>query len=756
MRERLRAKLAPRATRSSDVTRARTLALAALGAAVGAGTALAAGTTPTGAEPPLARPHAVAKIACAKCHEASSGEAVAAPGPASSGAAAVRLPPRAASSSATSGRPPSGAAIATTPSNTFTSSGACRSCHDKSPHASARAAHRALAVRGELACATCHPAHDGAQGITFSEGGRFVRWGAGAEFEGSARVGAGTVKAGTTVPLVALSACARCHDATSPRDPIAACVPAEVRARASASVRSGVDASVDAAALLARTPSLCFDEHRSVATADARLVAWEAAREASARTSWTVAPRRGGSPWAPLGAGLVGALAFGGVAVLARRRESAKAAPVAACPPAPAVRKRLPVIDTGTCLGCYACVDVCPFDVFVIERYVAVVARPEECCGVVLCAQVCPNGSLTVSEGEAVLDRPAVDEHLESRDVPGLFLAGDLTGLPLIKNAINQGVRAIDRVAATLPRRRSAEIDVIVIGAGPAGLAAALRAKERGLSCVVLEQATVAASIKSFPREKIVYDPPLDLPVEGELWLKEATKEELVAQWTRIVRSRAIDVREDHRVTAIERDRPGADDATFVVTTTEDASGARGTFRASRVVVAIGRRGTPRLLDLAIDPGAEGHVSYALADARSFAGKRVVVAGLGDSAMEAAIALARQPETSVTIVYRGAAFARGKARNIAEVRELIAKGRLRLLFETIPVAVSRTAVTVAGVTAGKGRRTLQADVLLVLVGGVPSWDLLVRAGVRRPAAPDSAPPTSPHLAGALPVPEKPA
>jgi thioredoxin reductase len=314
-------------------------------------------------------------------------------------------------------------------------------------------------------------------------------------------------------------------------------------------------------------------------------------------------------------------------------------------------------------------------------------------------------------------------------------------------------VRASDRIAATLPRRRGAEVDVVVIGAGPAGLAAALRAKERGLSCVVLEQATVAASIKSFPRDKIVYDPPLDLPVEGELWLKEATKEELVAQWTRIVRSRAIDVREDHRVTAIARE--GVDGATFVVTTTEDA-GARETFRSSRVVVAIGRRGTPRLLDLAIEHGAEGRVSYALADARSFAGKRVVVAGLGDSAMEAAIALARQPETSVTIVYRGAAFARGKARNIAEVRELIAKGRLRLLFETIPVAVSRTAVTVAGVTAGKGRRTLQADVLLVLVGGVPSWDLLVRAGVRRPAAPDSAPPTSPHLAGALPVPEKPA
>ena len=663
-----KAKAAPRAIISSDVTRPRLALLAALGGALGAGAVLVSGETPVHAEKPLARPHQ--KVACRACHDAANAPK------------AEVTDPRA-----------------------FTESGACKSCHPA--HASTRAGHKNLAAKGVLSCASCHPAHAGAQGITFGADGHpgtFLRWGAGAE---ATPAPAPPIASKTTVPLVAVASCTRCHDATRSADPIAGCLPANA-------------AKLDPK----KTAQLCFDEHGSTPT---RFVVWDAAREIATTTPWVAAQQKSHSPWLPAFGAVGGALLLGlGGLVLDRKK---KPTPKARAP-LPNEKKRLPMIDEATCLGCYACVDACPFDVLTIEKYVAVVARPEECCGVVLCEQVCPNGSLTIAEGEPILDRPQTDEHLESRDVPGLFLAGDLTGLPLIKNAINQGVRAVDRIASTLPRKRPA-LDLVIVGAGPAGLSAALRAKEKGLSCVVLEQATVASSIKSFPRAKLVYDPPLDLPVEGELWLGEATKEDLLAQWMRIVRARALDVREGRKVESISKVGGG-----FHVTT------ATETIEAARVIVAIGRRGIPKQLDARIDESAENDVHYALADARSFAGKRMLVVGLGDSAMEAAVALARQPETSVTMCYRGATFRRGKQRNVSEVEKLVRDGKIRILFETSPESITKGQVVLAG---PRGRRTVQIDAVLVSIGGTPSWDVLARFGIRRPAPgrKESGPPSVP-------------
>jgi thioredoxin reductase len=390
---------------------------------------------------------------------------------------------------------------------------------------------------------------------------------------------------------------------------------------------------------------------------------------------------------------------------------------------------RLPQIDATTCLGCYACVDACPYDVLEVRRYVAVVARPDACCGLTLCEQRCPNGSLVVRQGDAAPDRPRVAETLESLDVAGIYLAGDLTGVPLIRNAINQGASAVRAALDSLSgiaRNDARVVDVAIVGAGPAGISAALEAKAKGLSSAVLEQGSVAESIRSFPRGKLVFDQPLGMPLVGELWLDECTKEELLGKWLRIVRRARLSIEEGTRVVSIERQAGGPPFGHFELGV-EDAEGMRS-VAARRVILAIGRRGSPRKLDVEIPESMLDRVHYSLADARSFAGARVVVVGLGDVAMETAIALARQPDTKIVVSYRGEAFRRGKARNIDEMRRLIEKGRIELVWRSRVSGVDDGRAVLA---TADGERRVDADALFVMIGAIVPWELLAQAGVRR-------------------------
>jgi thioredoxin reductase len=634
----MRRRNAPRAADQSDVTRFRGVAIAAAAGALATAAVVLALSDPSarrGSPGPLQRPHQVAKLACASCH------------------------------------------------NERPIAAACTGCNGA--HPSTRAAHAELAAAGALGCADCHAGH-GAGGVTFLADGRAIRYGAG----GEAPLATSLFHPRTpvTVPLVAAAACARCHDAGSPRDPIAACL-------------------VAGQAPLGRArPTVCFDEHRLAGDEDApRSAAWEAAREVAAIAPLApAAPAHRSGPWLWLGLGaLVSGAAFGGTRLRHRRLRRAPE-------PAPAVRPpevvRLPTINASTCIGCRACVDACPYDVLEIHRYVAEVVRPADCCGLTLCEQKCPNGSLVMGDGVPAAGQVAVSDALESREVPGLYFAGDVTGMPLIRNAINQGAHAVAAIADSLAqaKRDTERLDLVIVGAGPAGLSAALAAKARGLRTLVVEQGSVADSIRSFPRGKLVFDQPLDLPLVGALWLAESTKEELLGRWLRIVRQEQLPIREGVRVTSIERDGPEG----FAITTAEGKI-----HRTRRVLLATGRRGSPRRLAIAIPPAWADHVHYSLADAESFAGRRVLVVGLGDVAMETAIALSRQAGTTVTVSYRGDDFHRGKARNVAEMRRRAAAGTLRILFQS---QVARLEPGRAVLASPAGDVEIPCDSVFVMIG----------------------------------------
>lgn len=650
-----RSRRAPVAERTSDVTRFRGVAVAAV---VAAGVtavsviALSSRAARSGSPGPLASPHASAGLSCESCH---------------TGALAA----------------------------------ACQGCHGV--HPSTRAGHRALATAGVLDCADCHQVHRSNGGVVLTAGGA-VRFGPGAELALETAPSQFLAGAAVTVPIVPAEACGQCHQIESPSDPIARCLIA------------------DQDELGGRRPTVCFDEHAGAG--GTRDGAWEAAREVAAMVPVApVAGRPGRGPWTWLGLGAFAAmLCWGGSRVRDARREARRQAPIMAQDLVQPQRLlRLPTINETTCIGCHSCVDACPYDVLEIRRYVAIVARPADCCGLTLCEQRCPNGSLIMGDGVPLTGEVELDETLQATAVPGIYLAGDITGLPLIRNAINQGAQAVREIAATLERRgHDGELDLIIVGAGPAGISAALEAKARGLRYRALDQGTVAGSIQSFPRGKLVFDQPLEIPLIGSLWLEESTKEELVGKWLRIVRSERLAISEGLRVETIEPTAGG-----FEVTAV-DADDRRERVRARRVLLAIGRRGSPRLLPVDIPAEVADRVHYSLADARSFAGKRLLVVGLGDVAMEAATALSRQPGSEVVVSYRGDDFHRGKARNIRETRRRIAAGAIELLLQTEVTEIEAGRVTLS---SPRGHRAVRCDAVFVLIGSIPPTDFLERLGL---------------------------
>ena len=376
-------------------------------------------------------------------------------------------------------------------------------------------------------------------------------------------------------------------------------------------------------------------------------------------------------------------------------------------------------VRNDVCVGCGACVSVCPEEGAITLRGKLAVVDGDRCKGHGECAQACPVSAITMARGAAVnrVVVPALDQHFQS-SVPGLYIVGELGGRGLIKNAINEGKIAIEHVASTRPAAAGvadAPLDVIIVGAGPAGLSAGLEAVRRNLRYLVLEQGTVADSVRKYPRHKLLLAEPVTIPLYGDLWIADATKEALLQVWESAVERSGLRVTTGQKVESVER-AAGA----MVVRTAD-----KTTVAARCVVLAMGRRGTPRRLGV---PGEDSaHVVYDIAEMADFAGRRVLVVGGGDSAVESAVGLANQAGTTVTLSYRAEAFDRVKPRNVEKLNAARATNRLTVVLKSV-VREIRQDVVVLDV-AGESR-ILPVDDVVVRIGGNPPQALLDRAGVR--------------------------
>ena len=380
-----------------------------------------------------------------------------------------------------------------------------------------------------------------------------------------------------------------------------------------------------------------------------------------------------------------------------------------------------PLIDVSNCIGCGGCTEVCPEgDVLAMLGGKAAIVNGNKCIGHGLCAEACPVGAIKmVMAGPGMgADMPHLTSDFET-SIPNLFIVGELGGLALIKNAVNQGRDCVDVIANRLQTQERAESpdvhDVLIVGAGPAGISASLRAIEKKLNSLTLERDEVGGTVAKYPRQKLVMTSPVEFPMYGKFKKSELSKEHLLAFWDLVLNRSDFNVRTGEKVEDISKDENGI----FTVTTSNNQ------YRCHAVVLALGRAGEPRKL------GVKGEelpkVMYRLLGADHYINKKILVVGGGDSAVEAAMGLAHQTGNQVTLSYRQERFGRIKDRNAKRIEESIRSGKLQVTFNSSPVEFKHDAVVlnVKGVV-----NEIANDYVWVFAGGLPPNDFLKKIGVQ--------------------------
>ncbi len=374
-----------------------------------------------------------------------------------------------------------------------------------------------------------------------------------------------------------------------------------------------------------------------------------------------------------------------------------------------------PVVDVNSCIQSGACIRVCPeHDILGIRNGKATVINASHCVGHGACFHACPTQAITLCIGteKRGVDLPHVNQYFES-NVRGIYIAGEIGGMGLIKNAVEQGKQAVDNLAKGIKKENNLEYDLIVVGAGPAGISATLQAKKYGLKTLTLEQDSLGGTVYTFPRAKIVMTSPMDLPLHGKIKLYETSKDELLTIWNEVLGKNSIEILEHKKVDSIKMESGG-----FSLKINDGSE-----YSTQKVLLAVGRRGTPRKLGV---PGElSTKVAYRLLEPELIKNKNIVVVGGGDSAIESALLLA--DENQVTLSYRKDTFSRLKPKNKQNLEDAKNAGKLNILLNSNLVSIDEKAVHVQ--VNGNTSTSLENDLVYIFAGGELPTQFLRNAGI---------------------------
>ena len=376
-----------------------------------------------------------------------------------------------------------------------------------------------------------------------------------------------------------------------------------------------------------------------------------------------------------------------------------------------------PVVDVNSCIQTGACITACPeHDILGILNGKATTINASHCVGHGACFHACPTQAITLCIGteKRGVDIPHVDQSFET-NVPGIYIAGEIGGMGLIRNAVEQGKQAVENLAKKIDKQISADYDIIIIGAGPAGISASLAAKKLNLAALTLEQDSLGGTVFTFPRKKIVMTSPMDIPLYGKVKLFETSKTELLNLWNEVLGKNEIVIKEQSKVESIV-----FQDKRFVIETA-----TKEQFTARKVLLSIGRRGTPRKLNI---PGEMSEkVAYRLLEPELIENKKIVVVGGGDSAIETALLLTDQNQ--VTLSYRGESFGRIKVGNNKKIKEAISSRQIDVRFNTNLKSIEEDKVKIADLLSGEVT-DLENDLVYIFAGGELPTQFLEKAGIK--------------------------